>query len=65
MASMSSSARQRVSRDDGIAGLEHLTHALEVLVDQHPHDLDLQAQLLELGAVGHPQGTGPISRIGR
>ncbi len=54
-----------VGGDPGVAGLEHLAHPLEVLVDQHAHHLDLQTQLLELGAVGDAQWRGPISRIGR
>ena len=36
--------RQRRGHDvaDGIAVVEHLAHALQVLVDPHAHELDLQ-----------------------
>ena len=49
-----------------IAGGQDLAHALEVLVDPHAHELDLEAQLLELGRVGLAHRPGPaVSRIGR
>jgi hypothetical protein len=34
---------------------EHVTHALEVLVDPHAHELDLQAELLQLVVEGDAQ----------
>ena len=51
MASMSSSAAMACARPRlGSPVAQDLAHALEVLVDQHAHHLDLEAQLLELGA---------------
>ena len=35
--------------------VEDVAHALEVLVDPHAHQLDLQAELLELVVEGDPQ----------
>ena len=36
---------------------EDLAGALEVLVDAHAHELDLEAQLLQLGGEADPEGT--------
>ena len=50
--------RERLrGRGVGVAGREDLAHALEVLVDAHAHELDLQAELLELGCVGWTAGS--------
>jgi hypothetical protein len=46
-----------------VAVVEHLPHALEVLVDAYPHELDLQAELVELLVEDRAQRNG--SRFGR
>ena len=51
MASISSSAASARGGQRRVAGLEHLAHALEVLVDPDAHHLDLEAELLQLGDV--------------
>jgi hypothetical protein len=35
--------------------VDHLPHAFQVLVDAHAHELDLQAQLVELVVEGDPE----------
>ena len=49
---------------DLVAGAQDLAHPLEVLVDQHPHHLDLEGQLLQLRAVLVAERAA-VSRIGR
>ena len=39
----------------GVAVVEHLAHALQVLVDAHAHELDLQPELVELLVEDGPQ----------
>ena len=48
-----------------VAGQQHLTHALEVLIHEHTHDLGLQLQLLEIGGEVQTKRLPRLSRTGR
>ena len=69
MASMSSSAATAAAATSSVAGREEVAHALEVLVDPHGHELDLEAKLVEFG--GEPvlalgtTSSPTVSRTGR
>ena len=63
MASISLSASKASSAEHGVAGAQALAHPLEVLVDAHPHQLHLQAQLVELLAEPVPHGLDGL-RVG-
>ena len=54
--------RRPASATSGSPWSEHLAHALEVLVDPHRHQLDLQPELVELGWKAE---TAPASTVGR
>ena len=69
MASISSSAANAAAASDLVAGAEHVAHALEVLVDAHAHQLDLEAELVELVVEAVPHrlaavGERQVSRSG-
>ena len=55
MASISLSAAKAASASAGSPDAQDLAHPLEVLVDAHAHELDLEAQLVELLAEPVPQ----------
>jgi hypothetical protein len=39
---------QRLGGHVGVAGLQDLAHPFEVVVDAHPHELDLEPELVQL-----------------
>ena len=63
MASISLSASKARSASDRIAGAQPLAHPLEVLVDADPHQLHLQAELVELLAEPVPHGLDAAARL--
>ena len=50
--------QERLADELAVAGGQHLAHALEVLVDAHRHQLDLQPELVELAGERAARPTG-------